>query len=58
MHFKTAIRRIFFISASINAVKGRIKIDKGLIMHDPLIGFYCYENTTLILRFISKSNHS
>ena len=34
MHFKIAITKIFFISASINAVKGKTGRDKNLIMHE------------------------
>ena len=34
MHLKTALTKIFFISASINAVKDKISINKSLIMHD------------------------
>ena len=34
MYFKTAITKIFFISASINAVKNKTDINKSLIIHD------------------------
>ena len=34
MHFKIALTKIFFISASINPVKDHIDIDKSLKMHD------------------------
>ena len=34
MHFKMAITKIFFISASINAVRNKTDINKSLIMHD------------------------
>ena len=33
MHFKIAVTKIFFISAFINAVKGKTDINKSLIMH-------------------------
>ena len=59
MYFKVAITKIFFISASINAVKGKIDINKSLIMYGPILAIYCYAFIIIIKTglIFNKINH-
>ena len=47
MHFKIAITELFLISASINAVKDKIGINKRLMMYDPILSIH-YSNFIII----------
>ena len=40
LHFKIFLTKIFFISASINAVKDRISIDKSLKVHGSMLAIH------------------
>ena len=52
MHFKITITKIVFISASINAVKGKIDINKSLIMYGPILAIH-YSAFIIIIKIQS-----